>query len=538
MQCHSESLSMWLYLFFSIIVHVSHVNSANILGIMPTASYSHHQAVQPLWAELSLRGHSLTVVTTHPMKNTSLVNLTEIDVSQVQEIYEKRKFSEIASDENISFLEKADLLMDMVDESDELILSSPGVQNLIHDKNRHFDLLIVEALLPGMTSFSWRFNCPMIGISPLDTSSFFHQHMGNPNHPVVNPEKNLPVNDPENLTFIERLVSLIYNVVTEVMFNDKSKYFEKNHKIYQKYLGKDLPHFESLWKNIALMFINTSPIFQNVRPLNPNTIAFGGTGHIRNAQALPKDLQEFLDNSDQAAIYFSLGSNIVGSQMRNILEEILPVFSELPFRLLLKTDVQLENIPNNVKIQSWFPQQDVLRHPKVKLFITQGGLQSLQEAVYNAIPVIGIPFFGDQITNINKMLKMGYGIKIDKDNVTRESLKSAILEVINNSKYQEKAKQMSEILKDEEVPGLQRLIWWTEYVIRHKGADHLKSLAGEMPHWKYFMLDVLSFIGFIIFIIIFLIYYIVKYVYRLLYYLFNRQKLKKYLQKFLIGNEI
>lgn len=52
---------------------------------------------------------------------------------------------------------------------------------------------------------------------------------------------------------------------------------------------------------------------------------------------------------------------------------------------------------------------------------------------------------------------------------------------------------MGDIFKDEEIPSLQRAIFWTEYVIRHKGADHLRSSATGMPGWKYYMLDVIGF---------------------------------------------
>lgn len=73
-------------------------------------------------------------------------------------------------------------------------------------------------------------------------------------------------------------------------------------------------------------------------------------------------------------------------------------------------------------------------HKNIKLFITQGGLQSLQESVLNGIPLIGIPFFGDQFTNVNKMVKKGYGLKIDRSTITKNALVTAIKEVIQKPK--------------------------------------------------------------------------------------------------------
>lgn len=48
-------------------------------------------------------------------------------------------------------------------ESNNQFFQSPEGQNLIHNKDNHFDLLIVEAQLPAMMIFSWRYQIPFIG---------------------------------------------------------------------------------------------------------------------------------------------------------------------------------------------------------------------------------------------------------------------------------------------------------------------------------------------------------------------------------------
>lgn len=51
-------------------------------------------------------------------------------------------------------------------------------------------------------------------------------------------------------------------------------------------------------------------------------------------------------------------------------------------------------------------------HPNVKVFITQGGLQSFQEAVHYAVPTIGIPYYWDQSANVAKMVDAKIGVKL------------------------------------------------------------------------------------------------------------------------------
>lgn len=56
----------------------------------------------------------------------------------------------------------------------------------------------------------------------------------------------------------------------------------------------------------------------------------------------------------------------------------------------------------------------------------------MQESIYVNKPMIGIPFFGDQHMNVKRMVTLGYGVKISKHNITKESVSEAILEVITN----------------------------------------------------------------------------------------------------------
>lgn len=42
--------------------------------------------------------------------------------------------------------------------------------------------------------------------------------------------------------------------------------------------------------------------------------------------------------------------------------------------------------------------------------------------------------------------------------------------------------------------GLEKAVWWTEYVIRHKGARHLRSPAVDMSLYQYLLLDVIGFV--------------------------------------------
>lgn len=94
----------------------------------------------------------------------------------------------------------------------------------------------------------------------------------------------------------------------------------------------------------------------------------------------------------------SLGTHVQSSYLpKEKLQMFLNVFKNLSVSVLWKyEDTDIEMIPENVKIQKWLPQSDLLAHPKIKLFITHGGMFGSQEGLSRGVPMLFIPFYGDR----------------------------------------------------------------------------------------------------------------------------------------------
>ena len=73
-------------------------------------------------------------------------------------------------------------------------------------------------------------------------------------------------------------------------------------------------------------------------------------------------------------------------------------------------------------------------HKNCRAFITHGGLNSLQEAIYHGVPVLGLPFGADQFANLIKGVNDGYAIQLDWTEVNEKSLTDAIQQLIHNPK--------------------------------------------------------------------------------------------------------
>ena len=59
-------------------------------------------------------------------------------------------------------------------------------------------------------------------------------------------------------------------------------------------------------------------------------------------------------------------------------------------------------------------------------------------------------------------------------------------------RYRENAQRLSRIYRDQPLTPLQQAVYWTEYVIRHKGAPHLRSAVLDLAWYQYFLLDVIA----------------------------------------------
>jgi glucuronosyltransferase len=60
------------------------------------------------------------------------------------------------------------------------------------------------------------------------------------------------------------------------------------------------------------------------------------------------------------------------------------------------------------------------------------------------------------------------------------------------SRYRENVQRLSRIFRDQPLTPLEQAVYWTEYVIRHKGAPHLRSAVLDLAWYQYFLLDVIA----------------------------------------------
>ena len=238
----------------------------------------------------------------------------------------------------------------------------------------------------------------------------------------------------DKMTFVQRLGNIAMTIFEAVYMN--IFYYPQQNEIYKASFPDPKPSFDDAMKNVNLVLLNSHFTLSYPRPFVPNMIEVGGLHINRVPNPLPKDIKDFLDNAKDGVVYFSMGSNIQSTTMpAEKSDALLKTFGKLKQKVMWKWENdKLPGKPDNVFIKSWWPQDDILAHPNVKVFITHGGLLGSTEAIYHGVPVIGIPIFGDQELNMARAQRAGYGLTVNYRNLTEDALSWALNEVLGDTK--------------------------------------------------------------------------------------------------------
>ena len=68
----------------------------------------------------------------------------------------------------------------------------------------------------------------------------------------------------------------------------------------------------------------------------------------------------------------------------------------------------------------------------MRAFISHGGLSSIHQSIYHAVPMVGIPVFGDQKDNFIRLNAKGMAVLVDIRSLEERTIYEAVVEVIYN----------------------------------------------------------------------------------------------------------
>ncbi|XP_044874792.1 UDP-glucuronosyltransferase 2C1-like isoform X4 [Mauremys mutica] len=353
-----------------------------------------------------------------------------------------------------------------------------------------FDVLISDPLSPGGELIAELLEIPFVYTFRFSEGNTAERLCGGlPAPPSYVPASTGGLTD--RMSFTEKMTNLLLYIYHDVFF--LHFWVDEWTQYYSDVLGRPTTLCETMGK-AEMWLIRTYWDFEFPRPFLPNFEFVGGL-HCKPAKPLPEEMEEFVQSSgEHGIVVFSLGSMIY-----NLTEEksnmVALALSQIPQKVLWRyKGKKPETLGPNTRIYDWIPQNDLLGHPKTKAFITHGGTNGIYEAIYHGIPMVGIPIFADQPDNIAHMKAKGMAVELDFNTMQTQDLIDALDMVINNSSYKENAVRLSEIHHDQPIKPLDRAVFWIEFVMRHKGAKHLRPAAHELTWYQYHCLDVLAFL--------------------------------------------
>ncbi|XP_017113520.1 UDP-glucosyltransferase 2 [Drosophila elegans] len=467
------------------------IHGARILVIAPFESHAQCLLMTPYIQALTDRGHQLTVI--HAFKHCKLIqNVSFIRIRDNNNVISDfEEFLMITSPAS-KWGEMSSLTRIMVNAG--LNVLNNGEVRALMQANVTFDLVVVEPsftdLLYGLAA---HFNAPIIGLSTCAADWNSNTLVGH--GASILEEPLMPLNMIPVRSIWDRIHSWYYT--TEEWLLVQLVFLPKIKLVHEHFFGHLDQSFLDIRHNFSLLLLNQHFSLFRPRSSVPGMIEVAGFHVPKEDPSLPKDLQVFIDEAEYGVIYFALG---VEQTSKDLPEEtkkmLLESFESMPQRVIWKfEDERPENLTSNIYLSELLPQQAILAHPNVKLFISHGGMLSVIEATYYAKPVLGLPLFFDQFRNLEVLIEEEAALQLNINSITKKDFKDTVYSLINQPKYRENTLAMSQKLRDQPMHPLETAIYWTEYVMRYKGANHLRVSQSQVKLVEYYSIDKFLLVG-------------------------------------------
>ena len=416
---------------------------------------------------------------------------------------EKENENEVAELTEEPSLRKIATMMAMTDEIMEPFAQTIFSNKTLFDqlKSRKYDLCLVDGLQITKVVYliPYKLDVPIASFLTV----FNPKSAGVPGLPSFTPMM-LDGKYTDEMDFFERLENMLQMFVIEDLMFSLARTLS-NEAVSQYAPERPYKPLNDIVGSSQLWLLQNDIAIDYPRVSLPHVVDIGGL-NTGPAKPLAEDFKKLVDDAEHGVIVVSFGSSI-----SNIPEDIKVRFLN-EFREVKQTVIwrfggkPLKDVPPHVKLVKWLPQNDLLAHPNTKVFVTHCGCNGQFEALYNAVPMVGVPFFGDQMYNSKRMAKKGLGIDVSNGPRFKSGeIQSAIQEVLRNDSYRSTMALHSQIFKDRPMTPKQRIVYWIEHVIKY-GSKHLVSRASAMPWYKYWCFDILSFCLAVIVLFMLLIY--------------------------------
>ncbi|XP_047988011.1 UDP-glycosyltransferase UGT4-like [Leguminivora glycinivorella] len=509
---------------------LAQTTALNVLVIVSIPIPSHYMALNTLFRELAHRGHKVTVMNNFPDKNPT-PGLEFIDLNAYQPGAVKTADLEYYESLYSWYVPLYNLYRHFkvspgstADDCENLFTHKKVKEHL--DKKNKYDVIFVEQFMSdcGFAYAAAMYDSPIIGITSHVMLPMHYSRMGLPFDVRTHPHYFF--NAGSNPSLWQR----VQITVADFMIQNYMKWNlqESIRGVFAKHLPGFSVDLEKIARErMAMMFLYQHHSITGGRLLAPQVLEIAGI-HIQKPKPMPKDIEEFLASAEHGVIYISFGSLLRSHSMSDHKRmQFVKAFGRIPQKVIWKWGN--ESFPeksDKLLVGSWFPQLDILCHPKVLAFISHGGMLSMSEAAHCGKPLLTVPFFGDQFSNAASARESGLGLTMFFEEINGENLEAAVRE-LTSERMQSNAKRISQLWHARPLPVMDSAIYWTEYVARHRTAPPSLPQKLNTSSFNTSPLDVVCVIVTIVFVVLFVIYAILKAIFQFVRGLITKVLCKK-----------
>ncbi|XP_042351242.1 UDP-glucuronosyltransferase 2A2-like [Plectropomus leopardus] len=451
--------------------------------------------------ELHSRGHSVTVLRpkyswyieaeSHLYQSINLGDVTEFDPNIMS--YFTTRMLQLRRDVHTSvwaYYKAWEEVMTMLHGAHKLVVDD--MQEVFEDaklmqffQEAKYDVVLTDPCFGGGVLLAHRLGLPLVFNVRWTIIEEGHRTV------APSPLSYVPIAGTEltdKMTFWQRVKNVFFDLMGQYnKWTIKKLYYTP---FIQRHFGPDVD-LDELVQAADIWLMRTDFTFEFPRPTMPNIVYVGGF-QCKPSKLLPQHLEDFVQSSaEHGVIVMSLGT-VVGTLSEDIAEDIAAAFAQLPQKVIWRhTGKRPSTLGNNTLLLDWLPQNDLLGHPKTKLFVAHGGTNGVQEAIYHGVPIVGIPLMFDQDDNLFRMRVKGIAKVLDIGTLNKDNFLEALKAVLYEPSYRETMQELSRLHRDQLMKPLDQAMFWIEFVMRHKGAAHLKTKSYKMSWIQYHSIDVI-----------------------------------------------
>ncbi len=147
-------------------------------------------------------------------------------------------------------------------------------------------------------------------------------------------------------------------------------------------------------------------------------------------------------------LYISLGTAL--NKRADFYRQCFDAFASSDFQVVLAIGRQvsrevLGRIPSNFLVEAFVPQLEILQ--RARLFLTHGGMNSVNEALYYNVPLIVVPQGEDQPWIAKRVADLGAGKMLSNNQISVERLRRMAQEILIQPAYAQAAAIIGESLR-------------------------------------------------------------------------------------------